>query len=164
MGHALKDINTGEGARGPAVASPVLAELLEACKAMLPLVREYCAGVEGVDAVVGNAERAIERAENNSLRHWGAMPPKSGFFGRIGNHYDFEITVKRMHERTRHYRIEGRDRLGRRVIIRVVKNEEGLSVTAGEVIFFRGRILAHRALFGAPVNYIEVTSGVIKLE
>ena len=164
MGHALKDINTGEGSRGPAVSSPVVAELLEACKAMLPLVRGYCAGVEGVDAVVGNAERAIERAESDSLRHWGAMPPKSGFFGRVGNHYDFEITVKRTHERTRHYRIEGRDRLGRRVIIRVVKDEEGLSVTAGEVIFFRGRILAHRALFGAPVNYIEATSGVVKLE
>ena len=109
------------------------------------------------------AERVIARAERESLRLWGAMPPKSGFFGRVGNHYDFEITVKKVYERARHYRLEGRDRLGRRVIIRVKKDEDPFSISAGETIFFRGRILAHRALFGAPVNYIEATSGVIKI-
>ena len=110
------------------------------------------------------AERASERAENQSLRLWGAMPPKSGFFGRVGNHYDFEIVVKRVYERTRHYRVEGRDRLGRRVIIRVHKDENEFSVSPGETILFRGRILTHRALFGAPVNYIEATSGVVTVE
>jgi hypothetical protein len=130
---------------------------------MLPLVRHHYAGTPDGDPVIMAAERAIERAENQSLRLWGAMPPKSGFFGRVGNHYDFEIVVKRVYERVRHYRVEGRDRLGRRVIIKVRKDENEFSVFAGETIFFRGRMLAHRALFGAPVNYIEATSGVMKV-
>lgn len=163
MGHALKSIPDGEGSRSAVVASPLLAALLESCKAMLPLVRQHYADTPAGDPVIMAAERVIARAERESLRLWGVMPPKSGFFGRVGNHYDFEITVKKVHERARHYRMEGRDRLGRNVIIRVKKDEDPFSISAGETIFFRGRILAHRALFGAPVNYIEATSGVIKI-
>jgi hypothetical protein len=163
MGHALKSIPDGEGSRSTAVASPLVASLLESCKAMLPLVRQHYADTPAGDSVILAAERVIARAERESLRLWGAMPPKSGFFGRVGNHYDFEITVKKVYERARHYRMEGRDRLGRRVIIRVKKDEDPFSISAGETVFFRGRILAHRALFGAPVNYIEATSGVIKV-
>lgn len=164
MGHAVKNISPDEGSRSAAVSSPLMDALLESCKAMLPLVCRHYAGTPEGESVIMAAERAIERAENQSLRLWGAMPPKSGFFGRVGNHYDFEIVVKRVYERTRHYRVEGRDRLGRRVIIRVHKDENEFSVSPGETILFRGRILTHRALFGAPVNYIEATSGVVTVE
>ena len=163
MGHALKSISDAEGSRSAAGASPLLVALLESCKAMLPLVRQHYADTPAGDPVIVAAERVIARAERESLRLWGVMPPKSGFFGRVGNHYDFEITVKKVHERVRHYRMEGRDRLGRRVIIRLKKDENEFSISSGETIFFRGRVLAHRALFGAPVNYIEATSGVIKV-
>lgn len=160
---ALKNISVGEDSRNAAVASPIVAALVESCKAMLPLVRQHCAGTPAGDSVIKAAVQAIARAENESVRSWVGVPPKSAFFGRVGNHYDFEITIGKVLERARHYRLEGRDRLGRRVIIRVNKDENEVSVSAGDTVFFRGRVLAHRALFGDAVNYFEAISGVMKV-
>jgi hypothetical protein len=131
---------------------------------MLPLVRAHCAGTEEGDAAIQAAERAIARAEKESHRsRKGHSRQKSGFFGRIGNHYDFAISVARVQERLRFYRLEGSDRLGRRVIVRVRKGDEPFSVEGGTSVFFRGRVLAHRTLFREPVTYIEATSGVLKV-
>ena len=165
MGDATKSITGGElPESSPARVSPSVSALLEACKAMLPLVRRHCAGTQEGDSVIQAAERAIARAERGSPRSWKGHPQqKSGFFGRIGNHYDFEISVVRVRERLRFYRLEGSDRLGRRVVIRVKKGEESPSFEGGESVFLRGRVLAHRTLFGEPVTYIEATSGVMKV-
>lgn len=165
MGEATKSITTGElPESSPVKELPSISVLLEACKAMLPLVRRHCAGTQEGDSIIQSAERAIARAERESTRSWKGHPQqKSGFFGRIGNHYDFEISVLRVRERLRFYRLEGLDRLGRRVVVRVKKGEEALSLEGGESVFLRGRVLAHRTLFGEPVTYIEATSGFMKM-
>lgn len=165
MGEATRSISAAvqrEGASGR--VNPALTALLEACRSMLPLVRAHCAGTEEGDAAISAAERAIARAEKELPRSWkGHAPAKSGFFGRIGNHYDFAVLVARVQERQRFYRLEGTDRLGRRVIVRVRKGDEPLTLEAGASVFFRGKVLAHRTMFGEPVTYIEATSGVLKV-
>lgn len=165
MGEATRSIPAGEQREiATARANPTLTALLAACRTMLSLVSKHCAGTEEGDAAISAAERAIARAEKEFPRTWkGHAQPKSGFFGRIGNHYDFAVSVARVHERLRFYRMEGSDRLGRRVIVRVRKGDEPLSVDGGASVFFRGKVLAHRTLFGEPVTYIEATSGVLKV-
>jgi hypothetical protein len=49
------------------------------------------------------------------------------------------------------------------MVIRVKKGDEPFAAMTGDTIFFRGRIVSHRPLFGVPVTHIEVTSGVMKL-
>src|SRR5512138_2012373 len=107
MGEATKSIIGGElSGRSPARVKPSVSALLEACKAMLPLVRRHCSGSEEGDTVIQAAERAIARAERQSPRSWkGHTQQKSGYFGRIGNHYDFEISIVRVRERLRFYRL-----------------------------------------------------------
>lgn len=165
MGEATRSIPAREERESvPARVSHSQSALLEACRAMLPLVRAHCAGTGEGDAAISAAERAIARAEKEFPRSWkGHAQPKSGFFGRIGNHYDFSISVARVQERLRFYRLEGSDRLGRRVVVRVRKGDEPLSAEGGASVFLRGRVLAHRTLFGEPVTYIEATSGVLKV-
>jgi hypothetical protein len=165
MSSALKPLYNEE-VRQKAIAStyPVLNDLLEVCKSMLPLFKENLSSLPGSDAIIHDAERAISRAEGELNRGWKKHPlHKAGFFGRIGNHYDFEIHVDKVQERVRTYRCIGRDRVGRLIVVQIQKEEESLSFDAGENIFFRGKIQDHRLLHGEPVTYIEATSGVLKV-
>jgi hypothetical protein len=150
-----------EEVRQKAIAStcPVLYELLEVCKSVLPLIKET-----QNDPLIRDAERAIARAESELNRGWKKHPlHNAGFFGRLGNHYDFEIRVDKVQERVRAYRCVGRDRMGRLVTVQIQKGEEPLSFEAGESIFFRGKIQDHSLLHGEPVTCIEATSGVLKV-
>lgn len=165
MRSSIKSLCTEE-VRQRAIAStcPVLYELLVACKSMLPLVQESHAGIAESDSIIQHAERAIARAESELNRGWKKHPlQKSGFFGRLGNHYDFEIQVEKVQERVRTYRCVGRDRVGRQVIVQIEKDEEPLSFVTGGSIFFRGKIQDHRLLHGEPITYIEATSGVLNV-
>jgi hypothetical protein len=144
--------------------SSLLPALLESCRAMLPLVSRHCAGDADAEAIIKAAERVIDRAEREA-RHTlkGGLQHRHGFFGRLGNHYDFEITISSVREKELIIRCEGQDRQGRRMVARIRKGDESLDAEAGDTIFFRGRVIAHRALFGEPVTHIEVTSGVMKI-
>jgi len=155
-----------EEVRLSAIASsyPVLYALLESCKSLLPLCKGGHAGTPEGDAIIQAAEKAILRAEKELNRGWKKHPlQKSGFFGRVGNHYDFEIHLGKIQERMKLYRCEGRDRVGRMVIVRIVKGEEPLSLESGVTIFFRGKVRDHRLLHSEPVTFIDATSGVIKI-
>jgi len=152
-----------EEVRQSAIASsyPALYDLLESCKSLLPLCK---AGTPESDSIVQAAEKAILRAEKELNRGWKKHPlQKSGFFGRVGNHYDFEIHLGKIQERMKIYRCEGRDRVGRMVIVRIVKDEEPLSLEPGVTIFFRGKVRDHRLFHSEPVTFIDATSGVIKI-
>lgn len=162
MRSSSKPIYTEE-VRQSAIASsyPVLYDLLEACKSLLPLCK---AGTPESDSIIQAAEKAILRAEKELNRGWKKHPlQKSGFFGRVGNHYDFEIHLGKVQERVKIYRCEGRDRVGRMVIVRIVKGEELPLLEPGMTIFFRGKVRDHRLFHGEPVTFIDVTSGVIKI-
>ena len=165
MHSSIKPINTDE-VRQRAIAStyPALYDLLEVCKSMLPLIRANHTGRPEIDPLIQGAEQAIARAESELNRGWKKHPlHNAGFFGRLGNHYDFEIHVDKVQQRVRTYRCIGRDRLGRLVIVQIRKDEELLCFEAGESIFFRGKVQDHRLLHGEPVTYIEATSGVLKV-
>ncbi len=165
MGNVATNPISTEEARQNLTASTyvVLSALLDACKSMLPLVQKGHAGTVEGDAIIRQAERAITRAEQS--RGWKKpFQQKSGFFGRVGNHYDFEIHVSRIQERVHIYRYEGRDRVGRLVVVRVRKDEEPLSLEAGDLIFFRGKVHDHRLFHGEPVTYIDATSGILKVQ
>jgi len=152
-----------EEVRRSAIASscPALYDLVESCKSLLPLCK---AGTPGSDSIIQAAEKAILRAEKELNRGWKKHPlQKSGFFGRLGNHYDFEIHLGKIQERMKIYRCEGRDRVGRMVIVRIMKGEEPLSLAPGVTIFFRGKIRDHRLFQSEPVTFIDATSGVIKI-
>lgn len=162
MHSSVKPINTDE-VRQRAIAStyPALYELLEVCKSMLPLIRENQPDNE---PLIEGAERAIARAESELNRGWKKHPlHNAGFFGRLGNHYDFEIHVDKVQNRVRTYRCIGRDRLARLVIVQIQKDEELLCIEPGGNIFFRGKVQDHRLLHGEPVTYIEATSGILKV-
>lgn len=140
----------------------VLVALLQACRSMLPLVRESHAGTPPGEAIIKDAERAIASAEAALQKGWKKNPQrKSGFFGRVGNHYDFEIHIIKLQERVRIYRCEGRDKLGRILVVRIRKTDEPLSFQVGDTIFFRGKIRDHRVFHGEPVTYIDATSGIL---
>jgi hypothetical protein len=142
---------------------PLLLELLELCRDMVPLVQQGFGDTEAGFRLVSDAERVIARTEREIQRQL-AVPTrqKSSFFGRVGNHYDFEVTVYKVLQRQHFCRIEGRDRIGRRMVVRVATDEEVL-VSPGETVMFRGRVKAHRAIFGEPVTCIETTSGVMRV-
>ncbi|HOP40355.1 MAG TPA: hypothetical protein PLI53_04860 [Geobacteraceae bacterium] len=147
-----------------AATYPVLYTLLQASKSMLQLVRESHAGTPEGDAVIEGAEKAIANAEDELQKGWKKHPHhKSGFFGRVGNHYDFEIHVVKVQERIRIFRCEGRDKVGRTVMVRIKKMDEPISIKADDTIFFRGKIRDHRLFHGEPVTYIDATSGILKV-
>jgi hypothetical protein len=134
-------------------------DLLEACKAMLPLVRRYCSD-SAADHVLRSAERAIARAERENLLS-GETPPqqKKTYFGSVGKRYDFQVEVVDVQEKLWAYRLESRDRFGRRVVVRVKKDGDTPPMEVGESIFFRGKVRAHRAVFGMQTTYVEAISG-----
>jgi hypothetical protein len=165
MSSSAKPI-VSEEVRQRAIAStyPVLYDLLESCKSMLSLFQENQACTPENASIIQDAERAIARAERELNRGWKKHPlQKSGFFGRLGNHYDFEIHVDKIQERVRSYRCVGRDRVGRLVIVRIDRDEEPFPIEPGGSIFFRGKVEDHRLLHGEPVTYIEATSGILKV-
>lgn len=158
-------ISSEEERQGAFVADcAVLTALLQACRSMLPLVRESHAGSAEGDAIIKDAERAIASAEAALQKGWKKHPQqKSGFYGKVGNHYDFEIQVIKLQERVRIIRCEGRDKLGRMLVIRIRKTDEPLSFQVGDTIFFRGKIRDHRMFHGEPVTYIDATSGILRV-
>lgn len=135
--------------------------LLEVCRQMLPLVRSGYGDTSEGERLVGAAEQVITRTECE-LQQQRAVPvrQRSGYFGRVGNHYDFEITLFKVLQRQKFSRLEGRDRPGRRIAVRLNIDEDSPAVRPGETVFFRGRVKSHRFLLGEPVTYIEATSQV----
>ncbi|HET6420647.1 MAG TPA: hypothetical protein VFG19_10850 [Geobacteraceae bacterium] len=140
-------------------------ELLQACKAMLPVVCSHYFGSHEGDRVIGIAERAIARAEKRIPDGTGLVRPDkmSGCFGKVGKHYDFKLRIDGVHTLGREIYLEGEDRLGRRMFIRITDQEEPVTVEAGESVLLRGKILAHDLLFGVPFTFIELTSEITKI-
>jgi hypothetical protein len=91
------------------------------------------------------------------------MDKTSSFFGKIGWHYDFLITVNKMHVLGSVVYLEGIDRSGRNVLLYVPDQEEPVDVDAGETIVIRGKVSAHDSVFEVPFTFIEATSGIEKL-
>jgi hypothetical protein len=139
-----------------------LSALLDACHSMLPLVREHRDEAPETDALIRKAERALVRAERELIKgQRRKLKQRSNFFGRVGNHYDFEITVSKIQERVSIYRCEGWDKAGRMVVVRIGKDKDLPSLEIGDCIFFRGKIREHRLFHGEAVTYIDVTSGIL---
>ncbi len=97
------------------------------------------------------------------MREKSQTGKNAGCFGKIGNHYDFEIKIDGMHQWGGRFYFEGQDRAERRMLIGAMEQEESVSIEAGESILFRGRVLAHDTLFGVPFTYIEATSEPVKI-
>lgn len=155
-----------EKARSRAASNlqPVVAALIESCRSMLPIVRRQLAGAADGDEMIRAVEEVVARAEREMIKAQSSgLLQKHGYFGRIGNHYDFEVAVLSVQDKDQFIRCEGADRQGRKMVIRVKKGDEPFAATTGDTIFFRGRIVSHRPLFGVPVTHIEATSGVMKL-
>ncbi len=143
---------------------PLIQALLDTCRAMLPFVQVHSSGDAHAEAIIKAAERVMDRAEREARHSYkGGIQHRHGFFGRVGNHYDFEIVLASVREKDWILRCEGQDRQGRKMVVRVKKGDEPFDAEAGDTVFFRGRVIAHRALFGEPVTHIEVTSGVMKI-
>jgi hypothetical protein len=140
-------------------------ELLQACKAMLPVVCSHYFGSHEGDRVIGIAEKAIARAEKRIPDVTEPVKPDkmTGCFGKVGKHYDFKIRTDGVHRLGQEIYLEGQDRLGRRMLIRVTEQEEPVAVEAGESVLLRGKILAHDIVFGVPFTYIELTSEITKI-
>ncbi len=140
-------------------------ELLRACKAMLPVVCSHYFGSHDGDTVIGIAERAIARAEKREPTSTVPSQPDrvAGCFGKVGKHYDFKLRVDGVHRLGGEVYLDGEDRLGRRMLIRVTEREEPVTVEAGESVLLRGKILAHDSIFGAPFTFIELTSEITKI-
>jgi hypothetical protein len=139
-------------------------ELLEACKALMGVVSSRMHGSHDGDRLIRQAEGAIARAEKNEATESdeGRQDKKSRCFGKVGKHYDFIVRVERKHAWGEEVYLEGRDRSGRSMLIRVAKQEDSVSVQEGESIFFRGLVQGHDTVFAIPFTYIETTSEVTK--
>jgi hypothetical protein len=155
----------GEKRESTNIMEPVIRDLVNACKTMLPIVSRHCAGTSNGDLVVKMAERAIACAENIGITAWdkGEEKNKLGCFGIVGRHYDFKITITKSLDWDEEYHYEGQDPLGRKIRIRLTDKDELVAVDAGEVIYIRGQVVAHRSIFGEPVTIIESTSAVTKV-
>ena len=152
----------GEKRESTIILEPVIRDLVNACKTMLPIVSRNCAGTPNGDLVVKMAERAIACAENIGITVWdkGEEKHKLGCFGIVGRHYDFKITITKSLDWGDEYHYEGQDPLGRKVRIRITEKEELIAVDAGEVIYIRGQVAAHCSIFGEPVTIIETNAVV----
>ncbi len=91
------------------------------------------------------------------------MNKTSSFFGKIGWHYDFLITIDKLHVWGPMFFFEGTDRSGRNVLLYVPDQEEPVEADAGEKIVVRGKVSAHDIIFEVPFTVIEATSGIAKL-
>jgi hypothetical protein len=85
------------------------------------------------------------------------------FFGKIGWHYDFLVTIAKLHVWGSIVYLEGTDRSGRNVLLRVPDEGEQVDVDTGETVVVRGKVSAHDTLFEVPFTLIEATSGIEKL-
>ncbi len=155
----------GEADKSTYSVRSVRQELLQACKAMLPVVCSHYFGSHDGDRVIGIAERAIERAEKKIPAVLEQVQPdkKAGCFGKVGKHYDFKISVDGVHKLGQEVYLEGRDRLERRMLIHVTEEEKPVTAEEGESVLVRGRILAHDSIFGVPFTYIELTSEITRI-
>jgi hypothetical protein len=91
------------------------------------------------------------------------MNKASSFFGKIGWHYDFLITIIKLHVWGSIVYFEGSDRSGRNVLLYVPDQEEPVKVETGVTIVVRGKVSAHDTFFEVPFTFIEATSGIEKL-
>src|SRR6266498_5537636 len=116
----------GEKRESTNIMAPVIRDLVNACKTMLPIVSRHCAGTPNGDLVVKMAESAITCAENIGITAWdkSGNKHKLGCFGIVGRHYDFKITITKSLDWEDEYHYEGLDPLGRKVRIRVTEKEE----------------------------------------
>jgi hypothetical protein len=155
----------GEKKESANIMEPVIRDLVNACKTMLPMVSRHYAGTPNGELVIKMAARAIASAENIGSTAWdkGGEKNKPGCFGLVGRHYDFKIAITKVLDWGEEYHYEGRDPLGRNVRIRVTEQDDLIAVDPGEVIYIRGQVVAHGSCFGEPVTVIETTSGLTKV-
>ncbi len=146
-------------------ARSVRQELLQACKAMLPVVCSHYVGSHEGDGVIGIAEKAIARADKRVPEAAEPVKPDkmAGCFGKVGKHYDFKIRTDGVHVLGQEVYLEGQDRLGRKMLIHVSGHEEPVTVEPGDSVLLRGKIIAHDIIFGVPFTFIELTSEITKI-
>lgn len=132
-------------------------ELVEACKAMLPLVYHHYAGTNDGDIIIRKAERAVARAEDTALdlSAKNKTSIKTAHFGKIGKHYDFICEITGIHDWGHGFYLEGQDRSGHKILFRAAGQEDRIELETGVTVYLRGRILAHDKLFGEAVTIIE---------
>jgi hypothetical protein len=88
---------------------------------------------------------------------------KDSFFGKIGKHYDLELTVDGVFDWDQRSYLGAHDQVGRRMLIHVTDQEETLTIKENESIFFRGQVLSHDIIFGITVTFVKTTSNIVKI-
>jgi hypothetical protein len=87
---------------------------------------------------------------------------KDAFFGKIGKHYDLELTVDGVFDWDQGCYLGAHDQVGRRMLIRVTEQEEPLAIEENDSIFFRGQVLSHSKFFEIMLTFVKTTSNIIK--
>ncbi|HKZ15879.1 MAG TPA: hypothetical protein VJ161_00245 [Geobacteraceae bacterium] len=88
---------------------------------------------------------------------------KDSFFGKVGKHYDLEITVDGIFDWDQRCYLEAHDQAGRRMLIHVTEQEESLTIKEKDSIFFRGQVLSHSTIFGITLTFVKTTSNIVKI-
>lgn len=110
-------------------------------------------------------EQAIAQVARTGLDASGKSKSKikTAYFGTIGKHYDFMFTLVGKYNWGKDCFIEGHDRSGHKLLIRVENAEDWDGLGIEEIVVVRGQILAHDKLFGEEVTYVESSSVPTKI-
>ncbi len=92
------------------------------------------------------------------------MPIKKLYFGAIGKHYDFMVSVVGKHKWGLDYFVAGDNHSGCKMLFRVMNHENWIEFKVGDDIVIRGQVLAHDMLFGEPITYIETSLAPSRIE
>lgn len=146
------------------MAKPVrffTSDFLRTYREMLDYIRKDRSGRPKRQSIIKTAESLLSQAEilRNRVNE-GISSTVSLYFGRIGFNYDFRLKVKNVKKLAQQYRIELLDERGRSYSVSLEPNEIISEIKFGDILTFRGKVLAHQLFRKEPITLVQVVSGL----
>lgn len=134
-------------------------ELLKVCREMVEYIRHDIVASPEKGGIISRAEEALKRAECE-IQSSAKRPASRIFFGRLGSHYDFRITVRNVLKSGEEYSLSCYDGRGRDYGVRLRHEDVEFEIRSGLLLYFRGRVTDQRIADDTPVTFVEVVSMV----
>ncbi len=139
-------------------------DILKICEDVLDFLKKDPSGRPKKRVLASQLQAAIEAESRMRGKKKKSQQRDVSYFGHLGRHYDFVLTVQRFQLRAYGYRIECSDALGRAYTVKAQEDEVSFLLKPGMHLFFRGRVTAKRSIYKKPVTFLQVVSGLKKVK
>jgi hypothetical protein len=138
-------------------------DILKICREVLDYLKNDPSGRPKKKLLAKELQAALE-AESKDTDVKRKLNRNSSYFGQLGRHYDFTLTVERVQRREYGYRIECVDWKGRAYTAKAKYDSVSFLLKTGMYVFFRGQVTAKRSINKRQVTFLEVVSGLQKIK